>query len=55
MEIYKKKHNLKYDLRVFFYPCTKFVVPSIGSIIHVGSSPSIVLTPAAADSSPINL
>src|SRR5271154_4733589 len=27
----------------------------IGSIIHVGSSPNIVLAPAAADSSPINL
>jgi len=37
------------------YPCTKFVVPSIGSIIHVGSFPNIVLATAAADSSPINL
>lgn len=40
---------------LFQYPWTKFVVPSIGSIIHVGSSSNTVLTPEAADSSPINL
>lgn len=34
---------------------TKFVVPSIGSIIHVGASLHSALIPAALLSSPINL
>jgi hypothetical protein len=51
----KIEKNVSGDYLKFIYPCTKFVVPSIGSIIHVGSSPKIVLAPAAADSSPINL
>ena len=37
------------------YQCIKFVVPSIGSIIHVGLSVNGPFLPAALDSSPINL
>lgn len=35
--------------------CTKFIVPSTGSIIHVGSSPNTHFSPLETDSSPINL
>ena len=38
------------------YLCTKLVVPSMGSMIHVGLSVSSPCVPVAAvDSSPINL
>jgi len=34
---------------------TKFIVPSTGSMIHVGASVNTHLTPSAVDSSPMNL
>lgn len=37
------------------YPWMKFVVPSIGSMIQVGSSVNWTWTPGKADSSPMNL
>lgn len=37
------------------YPCTKFVVPSTGSMIHVGMSVKIHGSPLATDSSPMKL
>lgn len=37
------------------YPCTKLVVPSTGSMIHVGLSVRIHGSPLATDSSPIKL
>lgn len=37
------------------YPCTKLVVPSTGSIIHVGLSVKTQGSPAATDSSPMKL
>ena len=36
------------------YPCTKLVVPSMGSTIHVGSSVSSIIPQAVAVSSPMN-
>lgn len=35
--------------------CTKLVVPSMGSMIHVGLSVSTHFSPAATDSSPMKL
>ena len=35
--------------------CTKLVVPSIGSTIHVGVDVSLELAPLLTDSSPIKL
>lgn len=37
------------------YPCTKFVVPSTGSMIHVGLSVKMHGSPFATDSSPMKL
>lgn len=43
------------EIHTFGLPCTKFIVPSIGSIIHVGADVNSILAPPAVDSSPMNL
>lgn len=40
---------------LIFYPWTKFVVPSTGSMIHVGLSVKMHGSPFATDSSPMKL
>ena len=42
-------------IKTLSYPCTKFVVPSTGSMIQVGLSVSMQGSPAATDSSPMKL
>jgi len=46
--------SINENIRNNVYPCTKFVVPSRGSTIHVGSSVSSVVPKAAVVSSPMN-
>lgn len=47
--------ELELRRQLFTYVCTKFVVPSTGSMIQVGESVQLFVAPSAVDSSPMNL
>ena len=47
--------NSAIEMQLWGKPCTKFMVPSIGSIIQVGASVNVHVLPEETDSSPINL
>lgn len=49
------KHRLRSPQGVWSYPWTKLVVPSTGSMIHVGLSVKMQACPLATDSSPMKL
>ena len=53
-ENYLKKNSC--EKQMYFYLCTKFIVPSIGSIIHVGFSENDETNPDPSEmsSSPMN-
>lgn len=55
LDVKVNKHRSRSPQGVLSYPWTKLVVPSTGSMIHVGLSVKMQACPFATDSSPMKL